>query len=95
MSTEPLTVHALTLFFLVAAASAIYRLYRLFRNSRLLAKDLHEAEVVAVAEHTAPFEALEVLRHSKLIWSKAAQPSLWRHSRAQIRRSDYVLDLEL
>ena len=95
LSTEPLTLHALNLFVLVAAASAIYRLYRLFRNSRLLTKDLHEAELVSVAEHTAPFETFEVLRHSKLIWSKAAQPSLWRHSRAQIRRSDYLLDLKL
>ena len=95
LSTEPLTFEALTLFFLVAAASAIYRIYRLFRNSRLLAKDLHEAVVVAVAEHAAPFETFEVLRHSNLIWSRAAQPSPWRHSRAQIRRSDYLLDLKL
>lgn len=95
LSTAPLIVRALVLFFLVAAANAIYRLYHLFRNLRSLAKDLHQADVVAVAEHTAPFETLEVLRHSKLIWSKAAQPSPWRHSRAQFRRSDYVFDLKL
>ncbi|WP_136256615.1 hypothetical protein [Metallibacterium scheffleri] len=79
----------------VIAADAIYKFYRLFRVARLLTQDLRDGHLIVVAEHAPPFHTFEVLRHSKLIWSASAQPALWRHSRALIRRSDYLADLNL
>ncbi len=78
---------------MIIAGDALYKLYRLFRVARLLAKDLRDGYLLEVVEHVAPSHTFEVLRHSKLIWSASAQPASWRHNRVLMRRSDYLTDL--
>lgn len=94
LRSEPADIRdMLLLIFIIIASDAIYKLYRLFGVVRLLTHDLRDGHLIVVAEHAAPFRTFEVLRHSRLIWSTSAQPAPWRHSRALIRRSDYLADL--